>query len=72
MTCLSPRTILLQRTTRSNLKFQCKIHERTRGPEAGGLEYFHDTSFRAQQPKQKYNIILIIIINKILLSLMEM
>ena len=27
MTCLSPRTILLQRTTQSNLKFQCKIHE---------------------------------------------
>ena len=43
MTCLSPRTILLQRTTRSNLKFQCKIHERTRGLEAGGLEYFHDS-----------------------------
>ena len=43
MTCLSPRTILLQRTTRSNLKFQCKIHERTRGPETGGLEYFHDS-----------------------------
>ncbi len=43
MTCLSPRTILLQQTTRSNLKFQCKIHERTRGPEAGGLEYFHDS-----------------------------
>ncbi len=36
MTCLSPQTILLKRTTRSNLKFQCKIHERTRGPEAGG------------------------------------
>ncbi len=72
MTCLSPQTILLKRTTRSNLKFLCKIHERTRGQEAGGLEYFHVTSFRAQQPKQKYNIILIIIINKILLSLMEM
>ena len=47
MTCLSPQTILLKRTTRSNLKFQCKIfgkiHERTRGPEAGGLEYFHDS-----------------------------
>ncbi len=40
MTCLSPRTILLQRTTRSNLKFQCKIHERTRGPEAGGVGIF--------------------------------
>ena len=38
MTCLSPQTILLKRTTRSNLKFQCKIHERTRGPEAGGGE----------------------------------
>ncbi len=37
MTCLSPRTILLQRTTRSNLKFQCRIHERTRGPEAVGV-----------------------------------
>ena len=64
MTCLSPRTILFQRTTRSNLKFQCKIHEGTRGPEAGGggggggVECFYDTSFRAQQPKQKYNIIL--------------
>ncbi len=71
MTCLSPQTILLKRTTRSNLKFQCKIHERTRGPEAGGVEYFHDTTFLALQPKQKYNI-LIIIINKILLSLMDM
>ncbi len=40
MTCLSPRTILLQRTTQSNLKFQCKIHERTRGPEAGGWNIF--------------------------------
>ncbi len=40
MTCLSPQTILLQRTTQSNLKFQCKIHERTRGPEAGGLKIF--------------------------------
>ena len=50
MTCLSPRTILLQRSTQSNLKFQCEIHKRTRGrrgPEAGGLEYFHDTTFRA-------------------------
>ena len=46
MTCLSPRTILLLRTTQSNLKFQCKIHERTRGPVAGGLEYFHDTTFQ--------------------------
>ncbi len=54
MTCLSPQTILLKRTTRSNLKFQCKIHERTRGPEAGGEgEYFYDTFFRAQQPKHK-------------------
>ncbi len=54
MTCLSPQTILLKRTTRSNLKFQCKIHEKTRGPEAGGGgrgEYFYDTFFRVQQPK---------------------
>ena len=40
MACLSPQTILLQQTTRSNLKFQCKIHERTHGPEAGGWNTF--------------------------------
>ncbi len=50
MTCLSPRTILLQRTSQSNLKFQCKIHERTRGLEERGLEYFDDTTLRAQNP----------------------
>jgi hypothetical protein len=56
MTCLSPRTILLQRTIPNNLKFQytCKI-------QARGLGYFHDiysqrhkismdTTLRAQNP----------------------
>ncbi len=28
--------------------------ERTRGPKAGGLEYFHDANFKAQQPKHVF------------------
>ena len=36
MACASQRNILLQQITQSNLKFHCKIHERMRGPEAGG------------------------------------
>ncbi len=54
MACVSPRKILLQQITQSNLKFHCKIHERMRGPEAGEVEYFHDTTFRTQQPKHVF------------------
>ena len=60
MTQYPPKTFLLQRIFQAIEVVLQNTRMQTRGPNAGGGVYFHDTTFRTQQPKHVFFFILFI------------
>ena len=65
MTQYPPKTFFLQRIFQAIEFVLQNTRVQTRGPNAGGGGYFHDTTFRTQQPKHIFFFLFYLLINQI-------